>query len=210
MKQKVAASFAVVLSLAMMLSTNPGMIMPSNIFGSSDGDDGSQDGSDSSESEQPEESEPEVPDEETAPETETETEPQLVDCPDGSQAATLAECPTATPTPLPSNQQTTCPDGSTPDITGNCPANTLTGGIQTAAPIKSLPPPPPSEPFQGCPGHVARNANGICPSSLSKDSPCDQGFHHDDAGKCVDNSIPIIEGSCAIGWHTIPYAVIIY
>ena len=103
MKQKVAASFAIVLALAMMLSTNPAMIMPSSIFGSSDGDGGSQDESDSSESEQPEESEPEAPEEETEPETEPETveqepitEPELVDCPDGSQAATLAECPAAT------------------------------------------------------------------------------------------------------------------
>ena len=72
MKQKVAASFTMVLALAMMLSSNPAMIMPSSIFGSSDGDDGS-DGSDSSESEQPEESEPEAPEEETAPETAPET-----------------------------------------------------------------------------------------------------------------------------------------
>jgi hypothetical protein len=94
------------------------------------------------------------------------------------------------------------PPASPPTNTppGQPPANTLTGGIQTAAPIKS-PPPPPPEPFEGCPGHVARNANSICPSPLSKDAPCDQGFHHDDAsGKCVDNKIPLADGSCAGGY----------
>ena len=37
MKQKVAASFAIVLALALISSTNPAMIMPSSIFGSSGG-----------------------------------------------------------------------------------------------------------------------------------------------------------------------------
>jgi hypothetical protein len=37
MNQKVAASFTIVLTLAMMLSANPAMIMSSNIFASSDG-----------------------------------------------------------------------------------------------------------------------------------------------------------------------------
>ncbi len=56
---------------------------------SSDGDDGS------SENEQPEvESEPGVPEEETEPET----EPELVNCPNGSQAATTEECGTGTGT----------------------------------------------------------------------------------------------------------------
>ena len=72
----------------------------------------------------------------------------------------------------------------------------LTGGIQTAAPIKS----PSSEPFEGCPGHVARNPTGICLSPLSKDSPCAEGFHHDASGKCVDNKIPLADGTCAGGY----------
>ena len=80
-------------------------------------------------------------------------------------------------------------------------ANMLTGGIQTAAPINSPPPPPSSEPFEGCPGHVIRNANRICLSPLSKDSPCAEGFHHDDAsGKCVDNKILLADGTCAGGY----------
>jgi hypothetical protein len=36
MEQKVAASFAIVLALAMMLSANPAVIMPSSMFVSSD------------------------------------------------------------------------------------------------------------------------------------------------------------------------------
>jgi hypothetical protein len=77
MKQKVTASFAIVLALAMILSTNPAMIMPSSIFASSDGDEsGSQDESDSSESEQPEEeSEPEQ-EEESNDDAPEETEPE--------------------------------------------------------------------------------------------------------------------------------------
>ncbi len=91
MNPKVAASFTIVLTLAMILSANPAMTMSSNIFASSDGgsSDGgsSSDGNDgSSEAEQPEvESETGV--------IEEGTEPELLDCPDGSQAATLAECP---------------------------------------------------------------------------------------------------------------------
>jgi hypothetical protein len=102
MNPKVAASFTIVLTLAMILSANPAMTMPSSIFASSSDDGGSSsddggsssddggsssDGNDgSSETEQPEvESETGV--------TKEGTEPELVDCPDGSQAATLAECP---------------------------------------------------------------------------------------------------------------------
>ena len=47
MNPKVASSFTIVLTLAMMLSVNPVMIIPSNIFASSDGgssDGGSSDG----------------------------------------------------------------------------------------------------------------------------------------------------------------------
>ncbi len=42
MNPKVAASFTIVLTLAMILSANPAMTMSSNIFASSDG--GSSDG----------------------------------------------------------------------------------------------------------------------------------------------------------------------
>jgi PsbP-like protein len=151
----------------------------------------------------------------------TQTQPT---CPDGSLPDANGNCPSPAPeqnsvsTPPPQTNQQTCPDGAAPDANGVCPttsegasptntpqeqstANMLTGGIQTAAPIKSPSPPPPPEPFQGCPGHVARNANGICPSPLSKDAPCDEGFHHDDAsGKCVDNKIPLADGTCAGGY----------
>ena len=99
-------------------------------------------------------------------------------CPPTSEAASPASPPTNTPQEQPRT------------------ANMLTGGIQTAAPIKS----PSSEPFEGCPGHVARNPTGICLSPLSKDSPCAEGFHHDASGKCVDNKIPLADGTCAGGY----------
>jgi hypothetical protein len=71
MNPKVAASFTIVLTLAMILSANPAMTMSSNIFASSDG------GS-SSETEQSEvESETGVLEEGTEPETE------IINCPDG-------------------------------------------------------------------------------------------------------------------------------
>ncbi|HKR74145.1 MAG TPA: hypothetical protein VJR94_08540, partial [Candidatus Nitrosocosmicus sp.] len=106
MKPKVATSFIIIFTLAMMLSANPVMIMPSIIFASpsddggggssDDGGGGSSDGSDvPSENEQSqEESDSEVPEEETVPETES----VLVNCSDGSQTATTEKCPTTTGT----------------------------------------------------------------------------------------------------------------
>jgi hypothetical protein len=41
MKHKVAASFAIVLALAMVLPTNPAIIMPTNILASTEEDDSS-------------------------------------------------------------------------------------------------------------------------------------------------------------------------
>ena len=147
----------------------------------------------------------------TAPQTQTQPT-----CTDGSLPDANGKCPSLAPEqnalstpPSPQTNQQTCPDGAAPDVNGVCPptsegapptntpqANMLTGGIQTAAPIKS----PPPEPFEGCPGHVTRNANGICLSPLSKDSPCAEGFHHDASGKCVDNKIPLADGTCAGGY----------
>jgi hypothetical protein len=130
MRQKIAASFAIVLALAMILSTNPVMTMPSKIFASSDGDGGSGDkggsGDEGSSSEQPEEeSEPEVTEEETEPETVeeepiTEPEPTLVNCPGGSQAATSAECPIATAT----TEVVDCPDGTKAATAEECGTGT--------------------------------------------------------------------------------------
>src|SRR5262245_20715331 len=53
MTRIVATNFAIVLALAMMLSTNPATIMPTSIFASSEGDD-SDSGDESGSSEQPE------------------------------------------------------------------------------------------------------------------------------------------------------------
>jgi hypothetical protein len=161
----------------------------------------------------------------TSPPPPPAAENQKTTCPDGSMPDANGNCPSSaaeqntasTPAPPQTNQQT-CPDGSTQDpTTGVCPptsegapttntpqgqptTNMLTGRIQTAAPMNSPPPPPSSEPFEGCPGHVTRNANGVCLSPLSKDSPCAEGFHHDASGKCVDNTIPLADGTCAGGY----------
>ena len=129
MNPKVAISFNIVLTLAMMLSANPAIVMPSNIFasssdgGSSDG--GSSDGDDgSSENEQKDvESEHGV--------TEEETESELVNCPDGSQAATTEECPTAPAT----TELVNCPDGSQAATLAECPA---VPAVQTLAPDTTL------------------------------------------------------------------------
>src|SRR5918996_3932616 len=67
MKEKVSASFAILLALAMVLSTYTSMIVPSSVIASPEGDESSEGGSDSSEGDQPEEPEPEVPEEEPEP-----------------------------------------------------------------------------------------------------------------------------------------------
>jgi hypothetical protein len=140
MNPKVAASFTIVLTLAMILSANPAMTMPSSIFGSSSDDGGSSsddggsssddggsssDGNDgSSETEQPEvESETGV--------TKEGTEPELVDCPDGSQAAMTEICPTAPAT----TDLVDCPDGSQAATLAECPA---VPAVPTLAPYKTL------------------------------------------------------------------------
>jgi hypothetical protein len=138
MNPKVAASFIIVLTLAMMLSANPSMIMPSSIFasssdgGSSDGgssDGGSSDGNDgSSENEQPE------------------IESELVNCPDGSQAATTEECPAAaSPTEL-----VECPDGSQAATLAECPTSTAPAGPTFGFTSPLNPPPVPIFPGEYC------------------------------------------------------------
>ena len=144
MNPKVTSSFAIVLVLAMLLSSSPAMIMPSNIFASpsddggggssddggggssDDGGGGSSDdgGGGSSENEQPEvESEPEVTQEE-------ETESELVNCPDGSQAATTEECPTTGAGAAAPSELVNCPDGSQAATTEEC---TTGNGTSTAS-----------------------------------------------------------------------------
>ena len=172
MNPKVAVSFTIVLTLAMMLSANPAMIMSSNIFaspsdggssdggssdgGSSDGgssDGGSSDGDDgSSENEQSEvESEPGVSEEETEPET----EPELVNCPNGSQAATTEECGTGTGTSITQSPSPSAgPSAELPNVlwgdyfyTNPCQSNptdpacksSTTTGTTTGSPSGSIP-----------------------------------------------------------------------
>ena len=90
-------------------------------------DGGSSDGNDSSsENEQPEvESETGV--------TEEGTEPELVDCPDGSQAATTEKCPTAPAT----TELVDCSDGSQAAryFQAACPA---VPGVPTLTPSKTF------------------------------------------------------------------------
>jgi hypothetical protein len=120
----VAALFTIVLTLAMMLSANPAMTMSSNIFASSS-DGGSSEGNDgSSETEQPEvESETEV--------TEEGTGPELVDCPDGSQAAMTEKCPIVSAT----TELVDCPDGSQAATLAQCSA---VSALPTLAPDTTL------------------------------------------------------------------------